>query len=47
MALYQNLKKACRQWVMVAKALTKVGSEVRAMMYKVVVKTVLLYKSES
>ena len=47
-SLYQNLKKAQRQWGMVAKLMTKAGVVVRlqSMIYKAVFQTVLLYGSD-
>ena len=48
-SMYQNLKKAQWNWVMVAKVMTKEGAAVLAltMLYKVLVQKVLLYGSES
>ena len=45
-ALYQNLNNYGQQWVMVVKLLAKalVAVRARAMLYKVVVQTVLLYE---
>ena len=44
-AMYGNMMKTQRQWGMMAKVLTKTGETVRAraMIYKSVVKTMLLY----
>ena len=48
-ALYQNLHKAWRRWVMVGKVVIKMGAKVRerGMMFKAVVQSVLLYGSKS
>ena len=47
--MYENLRKAQKRWVVVAKVLTKTGATVRAqeIIYKVVLQTVLLYESDS
>ena len=47
--LQRNLQKAWCWWGMVAKVLTRTGVTVQAqsMLYKAVVKTVLLYRTES
>ena len=47
--LYQNIWKVRRQWAMVGKVVTNMGETVRAwgMLYKAVVKSVLLYGRES
>ena len=44
-SLYGNMMKVQRQWGMVAKVLINTGATVweRAMIYKVVVKTLLIY----
>ena len=46
--LYRNLHKSQRRWGMAAKAMGNTGEPIKAreMMYKVVVKEVLLYGSE-
>ena len=48
-ALYVNLRKAQWQWWMMTKVMTKIGVKLRAwaMMYNVVVHTVILYGSKS
>ena len=48
-ALYGNLRKAQRRWVVVANVLTKTGMTVRsqALMYKVVAHRVIIYSSKS
>ena len=48
MALYVNLRKVW-QWGMTEKVLVKTGEMVRAwdMMYKAVVQTVMVYRSET
>ena len=47
--LYRNLRKAQQRLGVVAKVLTKMGATVwaQAMMYKLVVQLVLLYRSKS
>ena len=48
-AVYQNLRKARRRWVMIARVMAKTGATVRkwGMMYKAATQSVLLYGSES
>ena len=47
-AVYQNLRKAWRRWVMVARLLLSMGATVRSlvMMYKLVSQSVILYIRE-
>ena len=47
--LYHNLRKAWRRWEMARKVMLKTGATVRArgIMYKAVVQSMLLHRSES
>ena len=48
-ALYINLRKYQRRWVVVAKVLGKIGESVKShnIMYKAVVQVVILYESKN
>ena len=49
LVLYQNLRKYCRQWVMVARAMERAGATVRSqvLMYKLLAQSVIFYGKES
>ena len=48
LAVYQNLQKSRRQWVMVARVMERTGATVRdrGAMYKSVAQSVLFYRSK-